>query len=101
MHHLTEPSAYDRTRAVIEASSSLSEAAVALGVSYRTLCRWRRSYPGLVPPGIPGRRPSALRQASSQSLASPAVVAHHKPRQKRKVPRNHDSRVAVTDGKPR
>ncbi len=94
MHHLTESAARARTQATIEASSSLTEAARALGVSYRTLCRWRRSYPGLVPPGIPGRRPQTLHSNHD-------TAATDKPRVKRKGPRNHDSRVAVTDGKPR
>lgn len=94
MHHLTEPSAYDRTRAAIEASSSLSEAAAALGVSYRTLCRWRRSYPGLVPPGIPGRRAQTLQTNHDTDVID-------KPRAKRNGPRNHDSSVAVADRRPR
>jgi hypothetical protein len=44
----------ERIRSAVASSGSLQGAANALGLTYRTLCRWREKWPDLVPDGEPG-----------------------------------------------
>lgn len=87
--------ARSRIAAAVEASGSVSGAALALRTTYRTLCRWRRSYPGSVPAGQPGRRVSVTPQVLQTNHDS-AVIA--KPRKKPRAPKTATSMSDPGDG---